>query len=63
MTFHVSAYDKQGALVEGSQQVGENRGLKALHFSRTLKPGGGAHPLWPSAWYKRQQNNCLSYAQ
>ena len=53
MTFHVSAYDQQGDLVEGSQQGGEKSDLKALLFSRTLKPGGGAHPLWPSVWTQK----------
>ncbi|MBC7006071.1 hypothetical protein BIZ37_26280 [Photobacterium sp. BZF1] len=61
MTFHVSAYDKQGALVGGVIQTDEqsgdlskkHSGLKALHFNQTLKPGGGAHPLWPSTWVQK----------
>lgn len=62
MTFHVSAYDQQGALVEGRKQDGapteeqggtlggKNSGLKTLHFNQTLKPGGGTHPLWNHLW-------------
>ncbi|WP_146157081.1 hypothetical protein [Photobacterium rosenbergii] len=61
MTLHVSAYDRQGALVGGVIQTDEqsgdlskkHSGLKALHFNQTLKPGGGAHPLWPSVWTQK----------
>ena len=48
MAFHVSAYDQQGALVEG---------VHPLRFSQSLKPGGGTHPLWSHVWTQKASDS------
>ncbi|MGR5063098.1 hypothetical protein [Photobacterium sp. DNB22_13_2] len=50
MTFHVQAYGEDGNPIGNSKETNS----KALYFNQELKPGTGAHPMWPKVWKQNE---------